>query len=138
MTTATTKITKRDRYTSIIDILKDVNADADLVTFCEGEIALLDKKSAKAKETAAAKKTEVDTLTESIKGALGTLVDGAYATIADVTAMVGADDEEVTPNKVSYRLGQLVKAGIAESTDVKVPATETSKARAIKAYRLCV
>ena len=138
MTTATTKITKRDRYTSIIDILKDVNADADLVTFCEGEIALLDKKSAKAKETAAAKKTEVDTLTESIKDALGTLADGAYATIADVTAMVGADDEEVTPNKVSYRLSQLVKAGVAESTDVKVPATETSKARTIKAYRLCV
>ena len=136
--TATTKITKRDRYTSIIDILKDVNADADLVTFCEGEIALLDKKSAKAKETAAAKKTEVDTLTESIKDALGTLADGAYATIADVTAMVGADDEEVTPNKVSYRLSQLVKAGVAESTDVKVPATETSKARTIKAYRLCV
>ena len=71
--TATTKITKRDRYTSIIDILKDVNADADLVIFCEGEIALLDKKSAKAKETAAAKKTEVDTLTQSIKNALGTL-----------------------------------------------------------------
>ena len=138
MTTATTKITKRDRYTSIIDILKDVNADADLVAFCEGEIALLDKKSAKAKETAAAKKTEVDTLTESIKDALGTLADGAYATIADVTAMVGADDEEVTPNKVSYRLSQLVKAGVAESTDVKVPATETSKARTIKAYRLCV
>ena len=136
MTTATTKITKRDRYTSIIDILKDVNADADLVAFCEGEIALLDKKSAKAKETAAAKKTEVDTLTESIKNALGTLADDAYATIADVTAMVGADDEEVTPNKVSYRLSQLVKAGVAESTDVKVPATETSKARTIKAYKL--
>jgi hypothetical protein len=136
MTTATTKITKRDRYTSIIDILKDVNADADLVTFCEGEIALLDKKSAKAKETAAAKKTEVDPLTESIKGALGTLADDAYATIADVTAMVDAGDEEVTPNKVSYRLSQLVKAGVAESTDVKVPATETSKARSIKAYKL--
>ena len=138
MTTATTKITKRDRYISIIDILKDVNADADLVTFCEGEIALLDKKSAKAKETAAARKTEVDTLTESIKNALGTLADDAYATIADVTAMVDAGDEEVTPNKVSYRLSQLVKAGVAESTDVKVPATETSKARTIKAYRLCV
>lgn len=134
----TTKITKRDRYASIIDILKDVNADPDLVAFCEGEIGLLDKKSTKAKETAAAKKTEVDTLTESIKNALGTLADDAYATIADVTAMVDAGDEEVTPNKVSYRLSQLVKAGVAESTDVKVPATETSKARTIKAYRLCV
>jgi hypothetical protein len=50
--------------------------------------------------------------------------------------MVDAGDEEVTPNKVSYRLSQLVKAGVAESTDVKVPATETSKARTIKAYKL--
>ena len=72
----------------------------------------------------------------TVKGALGTLTDGAYATIADVTAMVDAGDEEVTPNKVSYRLSQLVKAGVAESTDVKVPATETSKARTIKAYKL--
>ena len=136
MTTATTKITKRDRYTSIIDILKDVNADADLVAFCEGEIALLDKKSAKAKETAAAKKTEVDTLAESIKNALGTLTDGAYATIADVTAMVGADDEEVTPAKVSYRLSQLVKAGFAEKTEVAVPNAEGKKNRKIAGYRL--
>ena len=136
MTTATTKITKRDRYTSIIDILKDVNADADLVAFCEGEVALLDKKSAKAKETAAAKKTEVDTLTESIKDALGTLADGAYATIADVTAMVGADDEEVTPAKVSYRLSQLVKAGLAEKTEVAVSNAEGKKNRKIAGYRL--
>lgn len=134
--TTTTKITKRDRYTSIIDILKDVNADADLVAFCEGEIALLDKKSAKAKETAAAKKTEVDTLTESIKDALGTLADGAYATIADVTAMVGADDEEVTPAKVSYRLSQLVKAGLAEKTEVAVSNAEGKKNRKIAGYRL--
>ena len=136
MTTATNKITKRDRYTSIIDILKDVNADADLVTFCEGEIALLDKKSAKAKETAAAKKTEVDTLTESIKDALGTLADGAYATIADVTAMVDAGDEEVTPAKVSYRLSQLVKAGLAEKTEVAVSNAEGKKNRKIAGYRL--
>lgn len=136
MTTATTKITKRDRYTSIIDILKDVNADADLVAFCEGEIALLDKKSAKAKETAAAKKTEADTLTESIKGALGTLADGAYATIADVTAMVDMGDEEVTPAKVSYRLSQLVKAGLAEKTEVAVSNAEGKKNRKIAGYRL--
>lgn len=133
-----TKITKADRYASIIAILKAANADADLITFCENEVDLLVKKSAKAKEAAAAKKTEVDPLTESVKAALATLAEDTYATIADVTAMVGVGDEEVTPNKVSYRLSQLVKAGVAESTDVKVPATETSKARTIKAYRMCM
>ena len=131
----TTKITKRDRYAAIIAILKTAG-EADLVTFCENEIALLDKKSVKAKETAAAKKTEVDPLTESIKGALATLADDTYAVTADVTAMVGVGDEDITPAKVSYRLSQLVKAGIAVSTDVKVPATEGAKARTIKGYRL--
>ena len=133
----TTKITKRDRYTALIAILKSAEVvDTDLVEFCENEIALLDKKAAKAKETAAAKKTEVDPLTEAIKGALATLADDVYATTPEVTAMVSVGDEDITNAKVSYRLSQLVKAGDAESTDVKVPATEGSKARTIKGYRL--
>lgn len=133
----TTKITKRDRYTALIAILKSAEVvDTDLVEFCENEIALLDKKAAKAKETAAAKKTEIDPLTEAIKGALATLADDVYATTPEVTAMVSVGDEDITNAKVSYRLSQLVKAGDAESTDVKVPATEGSKARTIKGYRL--
>lgn len=133
----TTKITKRDRYTALIAILKSAEVvDTDLVEFCENEIALLDKKAAKAKETAAAKKTEVDPLTEAIKGALATLADDVYVTTPEVTAMVSVGDEDITNAKVSYRLSQLVKAGDAESTDVKVPATEGSKTRTIKGYRL--
>lgn len=135
----TTKITKRDRYTALIAILKSAEVvDSDLVEFCENEIALLDKKATKAKETAAAKKTEVDPLTEAIKGALAVLADDVYATTPEVTAMVSAGDEDITNAKVSYRLSQLVKAGDAESTDVKIPATEGNKARTIKGYRLCV
>lgn len=133
----TTKITKRDRYTALIAILNSAEVvDTDLVEFCENEIALLDKKAAKAKETAAAKKTEVDPLTEAIKDALATLADDVYATTPEVTAMVSVGDEDITNAKVSYRLSQLVKIGDAESTDVKVPATEGSKARTIKGYRL--
>ena len=135
----TTKTTKRDRYTALIDILKSAEVvDTDLVEFCENEIALLDKKAAKAKETAATKKTEVDPLTEAIKDALATLADDVYAITPEVTAMVSVGDEDITNAKVSYRLSQLVKTGEAESTDVKVPATEGSKARTIKGYRLCV
>lgn len=135
----TTKLTKRDRYTALIVILESADiVDTELVEFCKGEIALLDKKAAKAKETAAAKKTETDPLTEAIKGALATLADDVYATTPEVTAMVSVDDEDITNSKVSYRLSQLVKAGDAESTDVKVPAAEGGKARTIKGYRLCV
>lgn len=133
----TTKTTKRDRYIALIAILESAETvDTDLVEFCKGEIALLDKKTAKAKETAAAKKAEADPLTEAIKGALATLADDVYATTPEVTAMVSVDDEDVTNAKVSYRLSQLVKAGEAESTDVKVPATDGGKARTIKGYRL--
>ena len=135
-----TKLTKRDRYNSIITLLAVAEADpaviADLTDFCKGEIELLDKKAAKAKETAAAKKTEVDPLTVAVQAALGTLAEDAYATIADVTAMVAVDDADVTPAKVSYRLSQLVKAEVAVSKDVKVPATDGGKARTVKGYRL--
>ena len=131
-----TKITKADRYASIIAILKATNSDADLVAFCENEIDLLAKKSAKAKEAAAAKKTEVDPLTESIKAALATLAEDAYATIADVTAMVAVDDADITPSKVSYRLSALVKTGDAVSTEVTIAGGEGVKARTIKAYKL--
>lgn len=132
----TTKITKRDRYTALIAILKSAEVvDTDLVEFCENEIALLDKKAAKAKETAAAKKTEIDPLTEAIKGALATLADDVYATTPEVTAMVSVGDEDITTAKVSYRLSQLVKAGLAEKTEVTVSNAE-GKNRKIAGYRL--
>lgn len=132
----TTKITKRDRYTALIAILKSAEVvDTDLVEFCENEIVLLDKKAAKAKETAAAKKTEVDPLTEAIKGALATLADDVYATTPEVTAMVSVGDEDITNAKVSYRLSQLVKAGLAEKTEVTVSNAE-GKNRKIAGYRL--
>lgn len=135
MTTSTTKITKRDRYTDIIAVLEAANADTELVEFCENEIALLDKKAAKAKETAANKKAEVDTLTEAIKEALATLDEDVYAVTAEVTAMVANGDEDITTAKVSYRLSQLVKAGLAEKTEVTVPNAE-GKNRKIAGYRL--
>lgn len=136
MTNSTAKITKRDRYNAIIDVLTAANADADLVTFCKEQIELLDKKSAKAKETAAAKRAEADTLMDAVQEALGTVADGEYATINDVTDMVANGDEEITPAKVRYRLTKLVENGVAESADVKVPATDGGKARTIKGYRL--
>lgn len=131
-----TKITKRERYTQIIDILTTVEADADLVAFCQNEIDLLDKKSAKAKEAAATKKAEADTLQESVREALATLEADEYASIAEVTEMVANGDENITAHKVQYRLNQLVKAGDAVSADRKIAGGEGVKARTVKTYRL--
>lgn len=135
-TNSTAKITKRDRYNAIIEVLAAANADTDLIDFCKEQIEQIDKKSAKAKETAAAKRAETDSLMEAVQEALATIADGEYATINDVTDMVTNGDEEITPAKVRYRLTKLVEGGIAESADVKVPATDGGKARVIKGYRL--
>ena len=69
-TTTTTKITKKDNLNSLIALIAaaqvaNIDGDFDFATlsaFCANEIGLLDKKAAKAKENAAAKKTEKDDL----------------------------------------------------------------------------
>lgn len=122
-----TKITKKDMFKTIASLLAD---NAEVVAFCDNEIALLEKKAAKAKETAAKKKAEGDELRDVVFTAMS---DTDFETIADIAARI--EGEDVTVAKVTYRLTSLVKAGLAEKTEVTIPATETSKARKVCAYR---
>ena len=132
--TNATKITKKDRYNQLVEILNGATATdeqkTDLVDFCLAQIEQLDKKSAKAKEAAATKKTEADPLTDAIQAVL----TDDFATIADVTTKVA--DADATESKVRYRLNALVEAGVAEKTQVTVPGTDGQKARKLQAYRL--
>lgn len=126
------KITKREMYQHIIAALRDgeVAIHPDLIVeFCEKEIDSLDRKAAKAKETAAKKKTEGDALTEQV---LAVLTD-EFACIAEVTERIG--DEEVTTSKVQYRLTQLVRNGKAEKEEIVVEKDENKKRR-VMGYRL--
>ena len=130
------KITKREMFEAIkagCTTGEWTVSDTEVAEFCENEIALLDKKAAKAKERQAEKKAAGDELTDAVKAAL----TDEFATRADIAAIV-ADTfgEDATIAKVGYRLTQLVNAGVAEATDIKIPATETSKTRTIKGYRL--
>lgn len=130
------KITKREMYEAIIGGVKTgeyaVTAD-EIIAFCENEIELLDKKSAKAKERAAVKKAEGDELTDIVRNAL----TDEFTVIADIAAKVAeVAGEDATVAKVTYRLTQLVKNGEAENTDVKIPGGEGVKARTVKGYRL--
>lgn len=130
------KLTKKEFYAGIIEAMKTGDspiAKEEVIAFCENEIALLDKKATKAKERQAAKKAEGDELTDIVKSVMST---DEFEVIADIAAKVAEIDPEATVHKVSYRLTQLVKNGLAESTDVKIPATEGSKARVIKGYKL--
>ena len=123
------KITKREMFEAIkagCTTGEWTVSDVEIAEFCENEIALLDKKAAKAKERQAAKKAEGDELTDTVKSVMST---DEFEVIADIAA-------KSTLHKVSYRLTQLVKNGFAESTDVKIPGGEGIKARTIKGYKL--
>ena len=135
-------ITKRQMYTAMINFANEgsfsfdagdgeimVVAPDEIVAFAENEIALLDKKAAKAKETAAKKKTEADALTDVIAQALGE----DFEPIADIAARIEGDD--VTVAKCTYRLNKLVENGVAEKQAIKVPGSDGKKNRTIQGYR---
>ena len=56
-------------------------------------------------------------------------------TIADITAIVAESDADATVSKVTYRLGQLVKAEVAERAEITVEGTDGAKARKVKGFR---
>ena len=131
------KITKREMYEAIKETFETGSCKFDAATvtaFCDKEIAALDAKAAKAKERAAAKKAEADVLMGQVEDALTDEFQG----IADIAAAVAEVNADATVSKVTYRLGKLVEAGAAEKTQVTIPATETSKARKVQAYRAIV
>ena len=133
-----TKLTKKDKFALIADVIANaakagVAGDVDtaeLIAFAKNEIVLLEKKAAKAKETAATKKAEADALYEVVTQVL----TDEYQTIADITAQI--EGEDVTPAKVGYRLRKLVENQVAEKDEISVPGANGGKARKLAAYRL--
>ena len=125
------KMTKREMFAEVITLAEDAER-ADIVAFCEKEIASLDAKAAKAKERAAAKKAEADTLKDLI---VSVLTD-EFATIADITAKVAETDADATVGKVTNRLTKLVADGVAERTELSIPGKEGTKTRKVKGFRL--
>ena len=129
------KITKREMFVAIKETFETGSCKFDAETvkaFCDKEIASLDAKAAKAKERAAAKKAEADVLMDQVQDAL----TDEYQVIADIAAAVAEVNADATISKVTFRLTKLVEAEIAEKTQVTIPATETTKARKVQAYRL--
>ena len=130
------KITKREMFEAIKAAFTtgECELTAETVTaFCDKEIAALDAKAAKAKERAAAKKAEADVLYDQVKDALNA---DEFQTIADISAVVAEVNADATVSKTTYRLTKLVEAGLAEKTQVSIPAVDGGKARKVQAYRL--
>ena len=128
------KVSKRDYLTAIIGAMHtgEIKYDPnDVIAFCEHEIELLDKKTAKAKERAAAKRAEGDELTEQIYDVLSS---DEFMTIPEIVKALG--DEDVSAQRASYRLRSLVEANRAEKTEITVAGSDGSKASKRVAYRL--
>lgn len=121
------RLTKKDYYALIKEVLEtsDVEAKSELLAFVEKQVEMIENKAEKAKARAAEKKIAGDELREAVKSVL----TNEFQTADAITSQV--DGEEVTRAKVISRLGQLVKNGEAEKTDVK-----TEDNRTVKAYKI--
>lgn len=86
----------------------------DLLEFIDNEVAILEKRKVAAADRAAKKKAESDALTDEIFALIGE----NPITVDEI--VVALDNEEVTRNKVTARLGKLVKAGAIVKETVKV------------------
>lgn len=118
------KMTKKEYFEAIIKVLSEDNY-TDLINFCQDQIVLLDNKSKKAKEKAVEKKANGDALRQLVQDTL----TQEYQTISEIYSKIG-NQEQYSKAKVTSRLTQLVKAGLADKTDIK---TEN---RTVKGYKL--
>ena len=129
-----TKITKKDRYESIMALCSTVapmdGFDLDgIIEFCQKEIDTLGARAEKAKERAAAKRAEGDELQTAVLNAL----TDELASRQEITERIEGD--EVTVSKVGYRLTSLVKQGLAVKEDITVTG-EDGKNKKMAGYRL--
>ena len=72
-----------------------------------------------------------ETPLDAVRAAMST---EEFEPIADIAARI--EGEDVTVSKVTYRLGQLVKNGEAEKTQIEIAGDEGQKKRKIMGYKL--
>jgi hypothetical protein len=125
---AEVKVTQKELFGQVIAIVEGADVDAavkaELVEFLTKKVDQIDAKAAKAKEKAAEAKVKGDELRDIVAGLLTDEVQTIDAILAQV------DFPEVTKAKVTARLTQLVKAGVAAKETVAVDS------RKLTAYKL--
>lgn len=125
----TKKVTKKEWYAEIRKIVEaaDVENKDGALEFIDNQVKLLEAKAAKAQENAAKKKADGDNLREAVYNVLTTELQ----TIDQITEQVVIEGEDITRNKVTARLTQLVKADMAVKDTVK-----TDDGRKVTAYKV--
>ena len=109
MAETTVKMTKKDWYEVIRGIVADADVEqkAEILDFIDAQVEQLTKKAEKAKERAGKVKEEGDELRELV----ASLLTEDFQTADALTAQI--EGEGITKAKVTARLTQLVKAGVA-------------------------
>lgn len=125
------KKTKKEMWTSLLEI-EDVAKDENLVAFIKKEIESIDKKAEKAKERAAKKAEESDSLKEEIYAVLEAS-EADFTPIVDIVAAIGKED--VTPAKVTARLTKLVEAGRVIKQEISIEKDGGAKRR-VQGYKV--
>ena len=125
------KKTKKEMWPSPLHI-RPVATDPTLVAFIKKEIESIDKKAEKAKERAAKKAEESDSLREEIYAVLEAS-EAEFTPIVDIVAAIGK--EEVTPAKVTARLTKLVEAGRVIKQEISIEKDGGAKRR-VQGYKV--
>ena len=109
--TTTKKITKRERFNSLLS-LSEVQADAGLVAFIEHEIELLDKKNSGEK-----KLTAQQTANEGIKAAIvAGMTPNRLYTVTEIQKEI-PECAELSNQRISALLRQMIGKEIVRTED---------------------
>lgn len=98
----------------VLAAVEDKAQQDELVEFIDKQVETLEKRKVAATERAKKKKAESDAMTDAILAKIG----NELVTVDEIVTAL--DSEEVTRNKVTARLGKLVKAGRIVKEPVKV------------------
>lgn len=112
----TTKRTEMEQLQILKSIVENSENEArnELIESLEKKMAALDRRKAAAKARAEQKKAESDALTDKI---FACMTDEAQ-TVENI--LESLDVEDVTRNKITSRLGKLIKAGLVTKQIVKI------------------
>ena len=99
---------------SVMNVVTDADEQDELIKFIDKQVETLEKRKVAAAARAEKKREESDALTDAIYAQIG----DELITVDEIVAAL--DSEEVTRNKVTARLGKLVKLGKIAKESVKV------------------
>lgn len=133
MATENTKVTKRDNYNTLRDLVLaqgyDNELEDQLISFIDHELELMAQRAEKSKQYQKAHKASDDAMTDMICDVLTNANEAL--TVPDIVAKI----VDSTPQKVVYRLGKLFKDGkiVKDTKSIKV---EGSPARKVTFYAI--